>query len=149
MQTWTGVGGLKPLFEAARGDLVTFRDDKDREVFDLPEAPRPPADTPAPVRFLPGFDNLVLGHQDRRRVVAEAFRSRLILPGLRVPATFLVDGMVAVTWTVERVKRVAILSLTPFESLAKQATADLTDEGLRLAAFVDPDATSHHVSVGN
>jgi hypothetical protein len=148
MQNWTGLKGLKPLFERARPQLRIFQDDQGRELFDLPDAPRPPAETPAPVRFLPEFDNVVIGHDDRRRFVPAAHRPHLILPGLRVPATFLVDGMVAGTWTLDRQKRQATLALTPFERLPKPAVTALTQEGEALVRFQEPAAETVAVTVG-
>jgi hypothetical protein len=97
-QAWSGVPGLKPAFEALRDELVTFEDEGGRELFDLPDAPRPPADTPAPPRLLPEYDNLVLAHADRTRFVAEEHRKAIYLTAGRVRATFLVDGVVAGVW---------------------------------------------------
>jgi hypothetical protein len=149
MQNWTGLKGLKPLFDKARPQLVTFRDERGKELFDLPDAPRPPADTPAPVRFLPEFDNTVIGHDDRRRFVDEAHRAKLILPGLRVPATFLVDGTVAGTWTIERRRKAATLILAPFAPLKKKIAADLALEGERLVRFVEADAETIDIRCGD
>ena len=84
-QTWSGLQGLRPVFEDLRPELVTFRDENKKELFDLPNAPRPAADTPAPVRFLPEFDNLVLAHADRSRFMADAHRSRITTKNLQVP----------------------------------------------------------------
>jgi hypothetical protein len=147
-QTWSGIRDLKPTFEALRAELVTFRDDETkRELFDLPTAPRPPASTPAPTRFLPDFDNLVLGHDDRRRIVSDADRKHIVTKNLLVKATFLVDGFVAGTWTIERKKATATLRLTPFAPLKKPARAELEREAEPLLRFVEPDATSFAVTV--
>jgi len=146
-QIWSGIRDLKPAFEALRPELVTFRDDKQRELFDLPTAPRPPATTPAPARFLPDFDNLVLGHDDRRRIVSDADRKHIVTKNLLVKATFLVDGFVAGTWTIERKKAAATLRLTPFAPLKKPARAELEREGESLLRFVEPDATAFSISV--
>jgi hypothetical protein len=143
-QTWSGLRDLKPVFEAMRGELVTFKDGK-RELFDLPAAPRPPADTPAPVRFLPDFDNLVLGHDDRSRIIADEHRAKLTTKNLQVKATFLVDGFVAGTWTIERTKARAQLILAPFGKLAKSVRAALDEEGDALLRFVEDDATSFEI----
>jgi hypothetical protein len=97
-QVWSGLTGLKPAFEALRDELVTFADESGRELFDLPDAPRPPADTPAPPRLLPEYDNLVLAHADRTRFVADEHRKAIYLTAGRVRATFLVDGAVAGAW---------------------------------------------------
>jgi Winged helix DNA-binding domain len=140
VQTWSGAQGVKEVFERLRSKLVVLRDERKRELLDLPEAPRPGADAVAPVAFLPEFDNLVLAHADRRRFVADAHRKRVYLPGLRVAPTFLVDGFVAGTWGVERKKDVARLTVEAFEPLAKRAQSELQGEAEGLARFVEPDA---------
>ncbi|HKV10389.1 MAG TPA: winged helix DNA-binding domain-containing protein, partial [Thermoanaerobaculia bacterium] len=134
-QVWSGLSGLRPVFEELRPDLVTFRDERKRELFDLPEARRPEEDEPAPVRFLPEFDNLVLSHDDRTRVMADEHRSRVVSKNLQVSATFLVDGFVAGTWKVERKKKTAALVLEPFDPLAKKTLAALEKEGDALLRF--------------
>ena len=146
-QRWSGIPDLAPVFAALRPELVTFRDDKKRELFDLPTAPRPPADTAAPVRFIPDFDNLVLGHDDRRRIIADAHRPLIVTKNLLVKATFLVDGMVAGTWSVERTKRAVALRLAPTGTLAKPARAALEAEGDALLRFLEPDAETHTIEV--
>ena len=105
-QTWSGLRDLKETFEELRPKLRAFRDERGRELFDLPKAPRPPADTPAPVRFLPDYDNLLLAHADRTRVISDAHRPKVGTANLRILATFLVDGMVSGTWKIERAKTV-------------------------------------------
>ena len=145
LQTWSGVQGAKETLDALRPKLVVVRDERKRELFDLPKAPRPGADAVAPARFLPEFDNLVLAHTDRRRFVADAHKKRVYLPGLRVAPTFLVDGFVAGTWGAARKKQDAALTLEPFEPLAKKAKADLEAEAERLVRFVEPEATSFAV----
>ncbi|ATB47459.1 winged helix DNA-binding domain-containing protein [Corallococcus macrosporus] len=145
-QTWSGLKGLKATFESLRPSLRTFRDEKGRELFDVPEAPRPDEDTPAPPRFLPEFDSLVLGHEDRARLVDEAYRPRLITKNLRVPATFLVDGFIAGTWTVERKRSVAALVVEPFAPIKKKKDRDaLAKEGEALLRFLEPDARTFEV----
>jgi len=144
-QNWSGIGGLRATFAALRGELATFRDARGRELFDLPDAPRPEEATPAPVRFLPEYDNLVLGHDDRRRIVADAHRPRLVTKNLQVPATFLIDGFVAGTFKVERKKKTATLALTPFGKLLKKDQRALEAEGDALLAFVEPEAATRDV----
>jgi Winged helix DNA-binding domain len=144
-QVWSGLQGLRTVFEELRPELVTFRDERKRELFDLPEAPRPPEDTPAPVRFLPEFDNLVLAHDDRSRVIADEHRPRVTLKNLQVRATFLVDGFVAGTWKTERKKKAATLTLEPFAPLAKKTLAALEKEGDALLRFVEEEAEVREV----
>ena len=144
-QAWSGLQGLRAVFEELRPELVTFRDERKRELFDLPEAPRPPEDTPAPVRFVPEFDNLVLAHGDRSRVIADEHRPKVITKNLQVRATFLVDGFVAGTWKTERKKKAATLTLEPFTPLPKKILAALEQEGDALLRFVEEDAEIREV----
>ena len=138
-QEWSGVRGLTPAFETLGDELVRLRDESGRELFDLPDAPRPPQDTPSPVRLLPEFDNLVLGHADRGRFIAPEHRALLITKNLRVPATFLVDGEVAGTWSVTRRARSATLELVPFARLAAGARRELEQESVALLAAIEPE----------
>ena len=139
-QTWSGLRGLKDTFEALRPRLRVFRDEKGRELFDLPKAPRPAEDTRAPVRFLPEYDNLLLAHADRSRVIDDEHRKRVVTANLRVLATFLVDGRVAGTWRMERAKTAASLVLEPFGALSKNTREELVEEGAALLRFAEADA---------
>ncbi len=132
---WSGLKRMKPAFEELRPTLEVFADENGRELFDLPGAPRPDPDTPAPARFLPEFDNLVLAHADRSRLLADEHRPGLVTKNLRVKATFLQDGSVAGTWTVERKRGKATLRIAPFEPLSRKAAAELAAEGERLLRF--------------
>ena len=147
-QTWSGLAGLKETFEALRPSLVTFRDDKKRELFDLPDAPRPGDDAAAPVRFLPEFDTLMLAHADRSRFIADAHRPKLTSKNLQVAAVFLVDGMAAGTWKVERKRKTATLVLQSFAPLPKKAVVSLEAEGNALLRFVEEDAETRAVRIG-
>jgi hypothetical protein len=146
MQQWSGLQKIKPVLESLRPRLAEFHDERGRTLFDLPDAPRPIEETPAPPRFLPEFDNLVLSHADRTRVLADEHRHFVLgAKNGRIPATFLVDGWVAGTWRVERKKQVATLAITPFCALAKSTAAALTEEGDALLRFVEGDATTYDV----
>ncbi len=135
---WSGLSGLNDVFERLRPKLKVFVDEKERELFDLPRAPRPAGDTPAPVRLLPEFDNLILSHADRSRVISDEHRQRVVSKNLRVFATFLVDGFAAGTWKIESSKSTAKVTLTPFRHVPKQAKGELREECKQLAAFVEP-----------
>jgi hypothetical protein len=145
-QVWTGIAGLRLVFDELRPQLEVLRDTRNRELFDLPGAPRPPEDTPAPVRFLPEWDNLLLAFADRSHVIPDAHR-RITSKNLLLPPTFLVDGFVGGTWKVERKAKTAALVLTPFEPLAKKWTAPLEEEGDALLQFVEPDAPGRQVRI--
>lgn len=143
-QTWLGLK-LKDTFEALRPELQTYRDENRRELFDLPGIELPAEDVPAPLRFLPEFDNLLLSHSNRTRVVAEEHRPQVYLPALRVAATILVDGFVRGAWKVEKAKSAATLVITPFEKLAKKDRTALMEEAALLVRFVEPAAKSYDV----
>jgi Winged helix DNA-binding domain len=113
-------------------DLRTFHDEQGRELFDVPRAPLPGSDTPAPVRFLPKWDNVLLAWHDRTRILPEPYRKRVIKMNGDVAQTFLVDGFVAGTWGVENGRVVT----TPFAKLPRTAQRELKDEAERLTAFL-------------
>ena len=148
MQTWSGIGGLKGAFGAMRDRLEVFTEEGSRrELFDLPDAPRPDADVPAPARYLPEFDNLVLAHDDRSRVIAAEHRPLVTTKNLRVKATFLLDGVVAGTWSIAVRRRVATLTLAPFGTLPKRARTELDAEAEALLRFAEPDARSWDIQL--
>jgi hypothetical protein len=142
VQTWSGLRGAKQILTRLSPELVTFRDEQNRELFDLPDAPRPAADVPAPPRFLPEFDNLVLSHADRTRVIADEHRGHVVTKNLRVRAIVLYDGFACGTWDVERKKTSVALRVTPFGPLPAHAVRALTTEAEALLGFVEPDATA-------
>jgi hypothetical protein len=148
VQTWSGLQGMKAVLDGLRPQLATFRDEHGRELFDLPDAPRPDADVPAPPRFLPEFDNLVLAHADRTRVLADEHRGVVVTKNLRVRSTFLWDGVVRGTWEIKRKRVAATLHLAPFEPLPKGAADALAAEGEALLRFVEEDAGTFDVQLG-
>lgn len=89
---------------------------------------------------MPEYDNLLLSHADRTRIIADADRSKVFLSAGRVQATILVDGFVAGTWKIERAKRAATLMIEPFSSLATRDRDVLSEEGERLLRFIDDQA---------
>jgi len=113
--------------------FVTFTGEKGKELFDLPKAPRPDEDVPAPVRFLPDYDNVLLGFSDRTRIASDEHRKRLSTANLGVLASFLVDGFVAGTWKIEKGK----LKIDPFIKLSKKVRSSLDEEGEKLVEFVE------------
>ncbi|MFR9796790.1 winged helix DNA-binding domain-containing protein [Streptomyces sp. MS06] len=142
-QTWCGLTRLRPVFERLRPRLLTFRGPGGVELFDLPEAPRPDPDTPAPPRFLPEYDNLILSHADRTRVVPPQHRGRT-RRGNQAHRTFLVDGFVAGVWRVEG----DVLVVEPFGRLSRAERAELAEEGVRTLAALRP-RTAYEVSFGS
>jgi len=138
-QAWSGIPSLKPVFETLRPGLVTFSGERGGELFDLPDAPRPDPDVPAPVRFLPEWDNAIVGRADARLLAGE-HRSTVFQPGLRVLATVLIDGRVAGTWKIDRRTKAATLTVIPFTRLTAVARRPLEAEAAALLEFAEPDA---------
>jgi hypothetical protein len=149
IRTWCGLAGLREVIERLRPELRTFRDEPGRELFDLPDAPLPAPETPAPPRFLPEYDNLLLSHADRSRIVSEDDRKRLATANGVGPGTFLVDGFVRGTWKIERRGDAATLLIDPLmpgeRPLSSEDRAGLEDEGARLLEFVEPEAAGYDV----
>ena len=112
--------------------LRRFRDEQGRELLDVQRAPLPDPETPAPVRFLPKWDNVLLAFADRTRVLPEAYRKTVIRVNGDVAQTFLVDGLVAGMWRVEDGRVVA----EPFGTLSRSVQRELEDEAGRLEAFL-------------
>ena len=143
-QVWSGLPRLADVFERLRPKLVSFRDEAGRELFDLPGAPRPDARIKVPVRFLPEYDNILLSHADRTRIISDVDRKQLFFGGGVLTSTILVDGFVHGTWKIARKGKTATLEIRPYRSLAKKDVAALTAEGKRLLSFAAPEA-SHAV----
>lgn len=144
MQVWSGLSRLQPLFDTLRPYLTTFRNRAGQELFDLPDAPRPDPDTPAPARFLYDFDNIFLSHADRQRVFTPAGqrqRQNHANNGIQ-PSHMLLDGFTAGDWRIERRRDTATLLVTPYTPLSASDRASLTTEGASLLACTDPAA--HH-----
>jgi hypothetical protein len=134
VQAWSGVTRLREVIERLRPRLQIFRDDHGRELFDLPDAPRPDPDTPAPPRFLPEYDNILLGHADRTRIIP-AGRSIPLAPGNGAAmGPFLLDGTFAGAWRITRGER-PTLTIEPFEPVARSARSVLEEEAARLLEF--------------
>jgi len=141
MQAWSRLTGLRPAFERLRGRLTTYRDERGRELFDLPDAPLPDPKTPAPVRFLPEYDNALLGHADRTRIIPKG--RRIPLPpgdGARL-GTILLDGMLAGEWHLERERdgARATIVVEPYERVDAGTRRAIEAEGLELLGLIAPD----------
>ena len=135
MQIWSGLKGLDAVFKEMDDELETF----DGKLYDLPGAPRPGADVDAPVRFLPAFDNMLLSHKDRTRIIADEHKPKVVTKNLRIHPTFLVDGFATGMWSIKATKKKATLTLEPFEKLTKKVQAELAREGERLLRFAEPE----------
>lgn len=144
-QTWSGLTRLREAAERLRPRLAVFRDERGGELLDLPDAPRPAPDTPAPVRFLPEWENLLLSYADRSRILPDAHRPRVFTVNGIVAGTVLVDGFVRASWKVVREKGRATLVVEAFERLGKAERAAVEEEGARLLAFTDGEAGAREV----
>jgi hypothetical protein len=138
---------IRVALEALGPKIRTFTDPRGRTLYDLKGAPLPPADTASPVRYLPKWDSTLLAYAppERVRILLEAHRKTVIGKNGDVAQTFLVDGMVAGTWSIAVKPKEAIVELEPFKKLARADRAALQEEGERLALFIAPDAKSHGV----
>ncbi|QCB92273.1 winged helix DNA-binding domain-containing protein [Cellulomonas shaoxiangyii] len=135
LQAWCGLTRLRPVVDAMRGELRVLHGPDGRELLDVPDGPLADEDAPAPVRFLPMFDDAVLAHRDRGRILPEAVR-RDVMPGWSmVRATVLVDGFVAATWELAE-GRVVVRPLRPLTPAERDAVGA---EGAAAAAFVGAD----------
>jgi hypothetical protein len=137
MQAWTGLAGLQAVVAAM--DLRAFHDQQGRALHDLPEAPRPDGDVPAPPRFLPDFDSAIVARADER-FVARQHRPKVFLSALRIAPTFLIDGFVAGTWSIQAKRATATLTLHPFGALTRKDREALAAEATALLAFIEPGA---------
>jgi len=142
MQAWSRLTGLRPAFERLRDRLTTYGDELGRELFDVPDGPLPDPETPAPVRFLPEYDNALLGHADRTRIIPKG--RRIPLPpgdGARL-GTILLDGMLAGEWHLERERdgARATIVVEPYERVDAAGRRAIEAEALELLGLIAP----HH-----
>jgi Winged helix DNA-binding domain len=148
VQAWCGLTRLREVTDRLRPRLRAFRAEDGRELLDLPDAPRPDPDTPAPVRFLPEYDNLALGHADRRHVLPGGgpdYRAPAGSGGWR--ASVLVDGTIAALWRLTVRDAATTLRIETYARLPRRARDDVGEEGERLAGFLAPDAGTIEIEV--
>jgi hypothetical protein len=146
-QAWSGLTGLREVVGRLRPRLRTFRDEQGRELFDLPDAPRPDPDTPAPVRLVAEFDNLILSHADRARVISEPDRQRLYSKNGIFPGTVLIEGFVRGMWRVTTARGVATLAIELFREADGDRDA-VAAEGERLLDFAAPGSPDAELRFG-
>jgi hypothetical protein len=148
MQVWSGVTGMREVAERLRPRLRAFRNEHGLELFDLPDAPRPDPDSPAPPCFLPYFENALLSYADRARFIGDGPRGQAFTSAGLLVGTALIDGFVGARWKVVRAGAKPILTIEPFARLRKQDRAALADEGDRLLAIVAADSPNHDIRFG-
>jgi winged helix DNA-binding protein len=149
IRTWSRLTGLREVVERLRPRLRTFRDERGRELFDVPHAPLPDPDTPAPPRFLPEYDNVWLSHDERARIVGDWRGARS--PTGRWSGTLLVDGFCRGNWKLVEEDGVATLAIDRFEPRPSDppGTAEAVEaEAHALTGFVFPEATRTHLRFG-
>jgi hypothetical protein len=134
IRAWSGLAGLREVVLAL--DLRRYRSEAGTVLFDLPDAPRPDPDTPAPARFLPEYDNLLLSYADRGRVIPDGRRPPLFPGNGAGYGTILVDGDHRGHWRLDRKEASTALVVEPFARLSTGDTEELTVEGLRLLRFI-------------
>ena len=147
--TWCGLTALRAVVERLRPRLRTFRDERGRELFDVPDAPRPAPETPAPTRFLPEYDNVLLSHDDRARVVPPHRRAALRASGGIGFGSVLHDGFVCGVWRIQSdpTTEATTLAVTLAERLPKRAVASIEAEGRRYLHFAAAAAESRDVRI--
>jgi hypothetical protein len=151
VQAWSGLTGLKAVLEQLRASLVTFRDEQGAELFDLPTAPRPGGDAAAPPRLVAEFDNLVLSHAERSRVISSGAAQRISTVNGVIPGTVLIDGYVSGMWRLARARDAATLTIELFDPQSPQGRPGpgpvrdaLAAEAGRVLAFGAP-GTTHYI----
>jgi hypothetical protein len=135
MRTWSWLTGLRQVVDELRPRLRTFTDERGRELFDVPDGPILTGEEPAPARFLPEYDNIVLSHDDRSRITTTWPLDTTLTRG-----SLLVDGFVAGAWTVNRERRAATLLIDAFRDLSAGERAEVEEEADALLAFIAADA---------
>jgi DNA glycosylase AlkZ-like len=146
IRAWSGLAGVRAIADRLRPRLRISRDDTGRELLDMPDAPLPDPDSPAPPRFLPEFDNVLIAYADRRRIIPPQHHSQVIAK-LGTPMV-LVDGFVAGFWRVTREGGKATLHVGLLESQRDRQIESIAAEGERLLAFLASEAESRAVSFG-
>jgi winged helix DNA-binding protein len=143
LRVWSGLPALGAVVEGLLPRLHVFRDEAGRKLLDLPDAPRPEPETPAPPRFLYDYDNVLLSHADRSRVLGDAGAAAVgFVPGSnRRPSGLLVDGFVAGAWTDDCSSGRALLTVQTLRHLTKDERDAVAAEGVGLLRFLHPAAT--------
>ena len=126
------------MLDRLRPQQLLDRDEHGTELLDVPDSPRPDPDTPAPVRFLPDYDNLMVAHADRTRVISDEDRKRTNTSNGVVAATVLVDGEVGGTW---RIVQSSVLEINLFRAVPRAVREEIAAEGAELLAFAAPEGS--------
>lgn len=149
---WAGlrsVGRANAALETLADELVTFRNEAGKTLYDVKNAPRPDGDHHAPVRYLPKWDNLLLAYQQRDRVLPDRYRKTVIKINGDVTPTFLVDGIVAGMWGTSVERGTAVLKLEALEPLSRGVVQSLEEEGDKLLRFMEPEAKGYEIRLAD
>lgn len=141
VQAWSGLTRLREVIESMGAELRVYRGQDGRKLFDLPDAPITDGAEPVPVRFLPAYDNALLAHKDRTRIMSETDRAKVTPGGALVQPTILVDGFVAGLWSFADDR----LTVSPFRRLSDRDAAALSAEAADLYDFIAPDAANREI----
>lgn len=147
-QTWTGMTSLKSQLAPSLTDLEPYGDEDGRALYDFPDLPIDSLETAAPIRFLPEYDNILIAHKDRRRILPEAHRKTVIVSAGRVLGSVLIDGFVGAIWKAQRQKTSARLLVSLFARQPDDLLKTIEAEGLALLRFVADDADNFDVEFG-
>jgi len=149
IQAWSWLTRLAPVVERLRPQLQTFRDEHGRELFDLPDAPRPDPETPAPPRFLPTYDNIALSHKDRSRLFGDLGNWTVVgardITRVFAGGSLLVDGFVLGGWHLDRDGDTTTLVITPLRTLPPAEEPAVLEEAGRLLRLVAAGSSTHDV----
>lgn len=149
VQMWSGLTKLREVVDRIRPDLMVFRDQHGQELFDLPDAARPDPDTPAPPRFLYDFDNLLLSHADRTRVITDEYGKQGYRTQRPAPQILLLDGFTAGDWVITRDTGSVTITIHPYaRPFTTEDAAAVTEEADVLLAFTDPGARARNIVFG-
>lgn len=145
MQVWSGLTGLNQVVERLRPRLRSFLDEDGRILWDTINGTLPEEDTPAPVRFLGEFDNMLLSYSDRARIMADADKPSVFTRNGIIRATVLIDGFVSGIWSIEEHRGIAALQIRLFKPVSAEEQASMYEEGSKLLQFAAADAADHEI----
>jgi len=141
IRVWSSLTGLREVVERLRARLRTFQAEAGRELFDVPDGVIADVDLPAPIRFLPQYDNVFLSHDDRSRILGDG----VTVPELAWRGGVLIDGFVGAAWRIERERRRATMTVTFAQPISAQQRVDIEAEGERMFAFVAAEAEAREI----
>jgi hypothetical protein len=143
MRIWSWLTGLRAVVERLRPQLRTFRDEGGRELFDVEDGLIVDPDVPAPIRFVPTYDNIFLSHDDRSRILIE----RMTVPDLIWRGGVLVDGFISGAWRIRREKRQATMTIELVPDVTSAQRHEIEEEATRAFAFIAADIDTRDVQL--